>query len=756
MDSLFLGGLVGRSHATLEKRVPINHAAALNVVIAGALGMSLATYAPAAPQQDPQYVTHDNPLMHTDIAVAFDTGEVRNLGKTRGVAYSGVVRAQGHSWIRLTFTEATLGRTPICGQPTTLRLTSLRDGGAQIMNAAHLREWGNTSAYFNGDAVRIEIICDPDVPPSRVSMKQFMVGSIVPLDEGGLATICGSTDDRVLSSQPHTARLLPSGCTAWIINDPNRTCLTAGHCGASGSSVIQFNVPLSTGSGGLVNPPPQHQYAVDSASVQSNAGGLGNDYCYFGCFPNSNTSLTPFQAQGAFYTLASAAPSLTNPAQIIRITGYGTVSAPVSLTWNQVQKTHANIYTGVTGTTVRYITDTTGGNSGSPVLDLSTNTAIGIHTNGGCTSTGGSNIGCAINVAGLQNALANPRGVCIPNPPIDFDYPDGLPALLHLQGDVIRVRVIAGNGGSPLAGTGRVFVDVGGGFVQAAMSEVSPNVYDALIPKSNCGDTVRYYFRAQSTGGATVSDPLNAPSTFHSALSAESVSNAFADNFQTDLGWTVSNLPTLTTGEWQRGVPVGGGDRQDPATDADGSGQCYVTGNTDGNFDIDSGSTTLTSPVLDASAPNASLAYSRWFVSTGTDDTMVVQVSDDDGASWVTLETATGTPQAWVAREFRIDQIAGVSPSNQFRVRFTAGDFGTLSVVEGGVDGVKILIINCGTDCVGDINGSSTVDVADLLAVISAWGACADPNNCPADLNNDDNVNDTDLLTVITNWGACP
>ena len=43
--------------------------------------------------------------------------------------------------------------------------------------------------------------------------------------------------------------------------------------------------------------------------------------------------------------------------------------------------------------------------------------------------------------------------------------------------------------------------------------------------------------------------------------------------------------------------------------------------------------------------------------------------------------------------------------------------------------------------------------VNDLLAVINAWGSCA---NCPADLNDDGLVNVNDLLAVINAWGACP
>jgi hypothetical protein len=51
----------------------------------------------------------------------------------------------------------------------------------------------------------------------------------------------------------------------------------------------------------------------------------------------------------------------------------------------------------------------------------------------------------------------------------------------------------------------------------------------------------------------------------------------------------------------------------------------------------------------------------------------------------------------------------------------------------------------------GDINGDGDVNIADLLAVISAWGPCPPP--CPADVNQDGVVNIHDLLAVIANWG---
>jgi len=69
----------------------------------------------------------------------------------------------------------------------------------------------------------------------------------------------------------------------------------------------------------------------------------------------------------------------------------------------------------------------------------------------------------------------------------------------------------------------------------------------------------------------------------------------------------------------------------------------------------------------------------------------------------------------------------------------------------------------CAPLCPADIapapNGDNLVNVQDLLAVIGAWGACANPNDCRADIapvGGDDLVNVQDLLAVIGAWGACP
>ena len=338
------------------------------------------------------------------VSVPIDSGIVWNTTRERAVAWTSVARVDGARSLRLHFDLVQFGDTPAGGTPTVLRLTGLADGAVQHHTVTTLSQWQDASAWFNGDAVRLEVLIDPGAGPSRVRLGHC---SMPGPGDGDLRSICGPTDDRQLSYEDRSGRTWV-GCTAWIIDDPNHTFLTAGHC-ANTSGGVEFNVPLSDGDGNYQHPGPEDQYAVDPVSMQWYYGGVGNDWCYFGCFPNTETGLTPYQAQGDFFELADVAPPATG--QTIRITGYGSVSPPVSATWNGVQKTHAGPYYSHSGTTIRYTVDTSGGNSGSAVLDESTGFAIGIHTHAGCDPA---NHGTAIQNAGLQNALANPQGVCIP------------------------------------------------------------------------------------------------------------------------------------------------------------------------------------------------------------------------------------------------------------------------------------------------------------------------------------------------------
>ncbi len=370
------------------------------------------------------------PIRH--VALRVDSGVVAaGAGQANPAVavpvFSKLISVPNSQWLRLKFDQAILAGDPEQGTGSYIMMTGA--GGAfQTMDARHLEDWSYSSAVFNGDSVLLEIYAYPGTGNNRVSMTTVMASEPAPGGMGPTDTICGTVDNRVQSNDPRQGRLWPIGCTAWMIdlgNCANRF-LTAGHCitNGAGGVIVQFNVPLSTAGGAAVAPPPQDQFPVIPASIQSNGGlGVGNDFAQFFTGPNPVTNLQArVHMGGGAYTLAAAAPG--GSGQVIRVTGYGltTPNDPVPggglpLTLSLVQKTHTGPYAGLAGTNIQYAVDTTGGNSGSPVVTEANGLAIGIHTHAGCTTTGGANNGTAIQLAGLQSILTNPNGPCAPMAP---------------------------------------------------------------------------------------------------------------------------------------------------------------------------------------------------------------------------------------------------------------------------------------------------------------------------------------------------
>jgi len=333
----------------------------------------------------------------------YDSGFVANTSRSRAVIASFVAEVPGARWMRLEFEEIRLASPGATGDTSLLRLTAAHDGAIQHLDAAAAREWRNASAYFNGDAVLVELIASPGEARNRVVLEQVVVGlAPVPTESQ-----CGSTDDRVPSTDPRVARVMPNGCTAWMIDDCNHCFLTANHCAPS-MATIEFNVPSSLPDGTVQHPPPPDQYAIDFSSIHRGLStNIGEDWAYFGCFPNSTSGLTAYATQGAAYTVEPPPPF--DPAAPMRVTGYGGDFGRKS----QTQQTAVGRWVSHVGTTLRYRVDTQPGTSGSPIVHEVSGVAIGIHANGGCTNPYfEANLGTAANHAGLQVALANPRGVC--------------------------------------------------------------------------------------------------------------------------------------------------------------------------------------------------------------------------------------------------------------------------------------------------------------------------------------------------------
>lgn len=297
-----------------------------------------------------------------------------------------------------------------------------------------------------------------------------------------------------------------------------------------------------------------------------------------------------------------------------------------------------------------------------------------------------------------------------------------------------------------------------GAFNTVAMSDVGAGEFEGTIPAGPCGATVEYYAEASFSDGSTKTFPEGAPGTALSAAVAP-VTTVLSDNFQSDLGWT-TQVNGATSGQWQRGVPVNDSSwAYDPATDGDGSGSCYLTQNTAGNTDVDGGSVALISPTLDLSAGGASIEYLYYLNLTDQSgiDMLRIEVSSNGAAGpWTQVASHTTSSLNWRAGAITQAMLdgAGVSPTADMRVRFTANDSDPQSIVEAGVDAVMVRLAGeCPTpNCPGDVDGNLVVDVDDLNDVLGAWQTMPTPGT-GADLTGDGVVDVDDLNLVLGAWG---
>lgn len=283
-------------------------------------------------------------------------------------------------------------------------------------------------------------------------------------------------------------------------------------------------------------------------------------------------------------------------------------------------------------------------------------------------------------------------------------------------------------------------------FASAPLTE-SGGVYTGMLPSVACGQTIEFYFRAESTSGEVATLPDGAPSSLFTAEGAP-INVVFVDDFETDQGWTVSG--SVTDGEWERALPIGGGDRADPPSDFDGSGLCYLTDAEDGNSDVDDGTTILTSPVFDLS-DGGTIEYAYWMDSTNFDaDSLTVEIATDPaGTDWTQLRSYTTPESSW--RTDAIDVTTEASPSSTVRIRFLATDGGEPSVIEAGLDAVSV--VQTGECCPGDCDGNGIVDFSDLTAMLFAFGGQDPVAGCDADGSGIVDFND--LTSALFLFGPC-
>ena len=430
----------------------------------------LATASPAPSGAEPARVPRAVvPLAEAPEAIA---RQMRAGGDDRTV-----VEIPGAQWLQLRFEAVDLG-----GGTLTVRG---EDGQSQTFDQDELEAWGGLTATFNGarvavsrsngaapDAAEVVIGLPADgaeaeaasplrdmlgrdldrfrardaFPPSPRGAPLEASGATqraVMTGAAGIESICGAADDRVASNHPLVGRIMPVGCTGWLI--PGGAMLTAAHCTGAGMQTVEFNVPASRADGTTVAPPVRDQYRIVAGSVRSSFTGIGNDWALFRTLPNTETGRTATAAQGGAFTLSNTASP-----QTITITGHGVDGPPPGFGRggprnrdNQTQQTHGGQVTdhsvqGPSSARIRYTADTQGGNSGGPIIVPGGTVAVGIHTNGGCTATAGSNAGTSFRNAALWRAIeeeTSPVGPMIQVPGVGWEGAGAGLALANLDRD---------------------------------------------------------------------------------------------------------------------------------------------------------------------------------------------------------------------------------------------------------------------------------------------------------------------------------
>ncbi|MEM9918897.1 MAG: choice-of-anchor B family protein [Bacteroidota bacterium] len=260
---------------------------------------------------------------------------------------------------------------------------------------------------------------------------------------------------------------------------------------------------------------------------------------------------------------------------------------------------------------------------------------------------------------------------------------------------------------------GNVVLKRDGSPVQNATVELFNDNFEYFLETDENGKAIRgsvfegtYTVVAGQWGlkaGTTTVDVTSNNTTFTIELET-----GFRDEFALDLGWT--EFSDSRTGIWVRDEPIGTLDADEnflvnPEEDLPGDigNQCYMTGNLgggQGTDDVDSGTTSLTSPPMDLSSYNSPVvSFRSWLVNIGgrfePNDTLFVTALN--GQTEVNIAKISTSESLWKpATQVMLADFIDITDNMQ--IRFSISDANSLNtganIAEAAIDEFEVFDAN--------------------------------------------------------------
>jgi hypothetical protein len=299
---------------------------------------------------------------------------------------------------------------------------------------------------------------------------------------------------------------------------------------------------------------------------------------------------------------------------------------------------------------------------------------------------------------------------------IAFTYPSGIPQTVEPNEAVtLQVNVTAVGDGVPVPGTGQLHYMIDDGpLTTVDMDVLFPNQYAVDLPAITCGEILKFYVSAEEETLGRLYDP--SPEMPYVLNAVTDIATVFEDDFETDLGWTISG------GDWERGTPLGnGGQYGDPDPTSAYSGVNVLGYNLSGDYENDIPEYHVTSPAIDCSGKtDVQLSFKRWLGVEQPDyDHAYLRVSSD-GSNWTTIweNGATISDGSWTSQTYDISAVADNEPT--VYVRFTMGETdGGWTYCGWNVDDLSLVAYYCDEAYMcGDADKDQLVNVSDAVCIL--------------------------------------